>query len=433
MFLGRRSHLIGLPQHIDRLTDDDLLAWVRDLIAGTVSESIRLDYKRQIELGTPGKNKEFAKDMSSFANSCGGVLVYGVTEEDVTDAQDLGPVIVPRDLVGLDPTPGLCERMENIVLSTISPHLPEFRIRRIVFQDDGKDRLLIIVYVAESWTGPHMVTIGGDNRYWTRHNFQSGPVLMDEHEVRERYERNLRLFGALDEYVSDITGMLRLHASRYAPLKDRGLLLILAAPVLLTPERIHVSDPELVEWISSAAINPWNSMNMRPFFKPSLRGLVHEGSDFKWHAMGEYVSTRVEIHSNGLVEYVRGLEEEVGPQTIRDGTGDLICFVAKFYENLGYYGPVRLLLWVENANASTFRIVAMTGLPEDRPYEEPVLHFHFDVPGADLISRPLQAISKVLDQFNRAFGREPFPKGLLNDRYLEIAARLKLPPANQQQ
>ena len=425
--------MIGLTGHIDRLTDYDLLAWVRDLVAGQVSESIQLDYKEQIELGTPGKNKELAKDTSSFANGCGGILVYGVTEEDITKAGDLGPVIVPRELVGLDPTLGICERMENIILSTIAPRLPEFRIRRKVFQDnEGQDRLLIIVYVAESWTGPHMVTIGAENRYWTRHNFQSGPVVMDEHEVRQRYQRNLTLFDALDTYISGITSVLSLAPSRYIPLKDHGLLLVLAAPVLLTPDRVDISDPELRSWVDWHNNNPWNLSRIQPFFQPSLRGLLYEGAELKWPGSTGYVKIRIEIHANGLVECARGIEEKVGYPTICSSVVRLVFFVAKFYEHLKYYGPVRLLFRIENANKPTFGILGSRG-PADRTFAEPVLGFRFDISGADLIARPMEAVSQILDQFYRAFGEERYPVGVLEKGYREIAALLKMPPANQRE
>lgn len=425
--------MIGLRGHIDQLTDNDLLAWVQDLIAGQVSESIQLDYKQQIEVGTRAKNRELAKDASSFANSCGGVLVYGVTEEDITDAGDAGPVIVPRELIGLDPTPGIRERMENIILSTIAPRLPEFRIRPIVFQDsNGKDRFLIIVYVAESWTGPHMVTIGGENRYWTRHNFQSGPVVMDEREVREGYERNLRLFGALDEYISNITEVLRFSPGRYSNLWDAGLLFLVAAPILLIPDRLDVSNLEIRTWLDSRRNNPWNPSDEHPFFKPSLGGLLFEGED-KRRGLPGYVKTRIEIHANGLVEYARGVEELVKPPTFCDCVVSLVCFVAKLCEHLGYYGPVRLLFWIENASKVTFRIVGTMERWQELTYADPLLRFHFDISGADLITEPLGAISRILNQFYRAFGEEQYPPGYIRKQYDEIASRLNLPVANQQQ
>ncbi len=51
------------------------------MIADGVEENLGLDYKRADSLGkTDGKRAEITKDVSSFANSSGGVVIYGVAE-----------------------------------------------------------------------------------------------------------------------------------------------------------------------------------------------------------------------------------------------------------------------------------------------------------------------------------------------------------------
>ncbi len=61
--------------------EEDLVA----LIDGSVEESLQLEYKRCAALADPSKARddicnEFSKDVSSFANSAGGALVYGIIE-----------------------------------------------------------------------------------------------------------------------------------------------------------------------------------------------------------------------------------------------------------------------------------------------------------------------------------------------------------------
>src|SRR5690242_9337971 len=68
------------------------------LIENGVPEDDHLDYKRQGNFDTTEGKKEFVKDVVSFANSGGGVIVYGVDEERV-DGQPSG---VPAALVGMD-------------------------------------------------------------------------------------------------------------------------------------------------------------------------------------------------------------------------------------------------------------------------------------------------------------------------------------------
>ena len=65
---------------------------IRDLIANQVQESLTLEYKGCEALGrTDGKKKEISKDVSAFANSAGGEVVYGVIEnKHVPTAIDVG-------------------------------------------------------------------------------------------------------------------------------------------------------------------------------------------------------------------------------------------------------------------------------------------------------------------------------------------------------
>ena len=56
---------------------------ISSLIDEKVEENLHLDYKAAAALGkTDGKKNEISKDVSSFANSDGGILIYGIKEYD---------------------------------------------------------------------------------------------------------------------------------------------------------------------------------------------------------------------------------------------------------------------------------------------------------------------------------------------------------------
>jgi predicted HTH transcriptional regulator len=55
---------------------------ISSMIASQIKESLTLDYKACEALAlTDGKKKEISKDVSAFANSAGGTIVYGVQED----------------------------------------------------------------------------------------------------------------------------------------------------------------------------------------------------------------------------------------------------------------------------------------------------------------------------------------------------------------
>src|SRR5437899_2362570 len=92
-------------------TEDDLIA----LHKNEVKESITLDYKGSAALQkTDGKKTELSKDVSAFANSAGGTLVYGMIEDGN----------IPKGLdSGFDPYEITKEWIEQVINSRIHPRI----------------------------------------------------------------------------------------------------------------------------------------------------------------------------------------------------------------------------------------------------------------------------------------------------------------------
>jgi predicted HTH transcriptional regulator len=65
-----------IPKPFEAIAEDDVLA----LIANAVSEGRTIDYKRELPGNGDGDKKEFLADVSSFANTSGGDLVFGIDE-----------------------------------------------------------------------------------------------------------------------------------------------------------------------------------------------------------------------------------------------------------------------------------------------------------------------------------------------------------------
>lgn len=140
------------------------------LIANQVQESLELDYKRSDALSKSDQKakNEISKDVSAFANSAGGRIIYGVVEE--------GHIPVRLD-GGCDPTEITREWLEQVINSTVQQRIPGVRIKAIPL---ANGRNAYVVDIPRSETGPHQAV---DKRYYKRFEFQS--VAMHDYEVRD--------------------------------------------------------------------------------------------------------------------------------------------------------------------------------------------------------------------------------------------------------
>lgn len=152
-------------------------ASIRELIASQVQESLTLDYKSCGSLArTDAKKREISKDVSAFANSAGGTIVYGVVEDKH----------VPTEIdVGYLPTDISKEWLEHVVQTNIQRRIDGVRINPVQLTGSAVGKVLYVVSIPQSVRAPHMAA---DNRFYKRFNFESVP--MEEYEVRDAGRRN---------------------------------------------------------------------------------------------------------------------------------------------------------------------------------------------------------------------------------------------------
>lgn len=139
------------------------------LINDGVGESLTLDYKATAALTpmTESIKKEIGKDVSAFANSAGGTIVYGLVEANH----------LPKAVEGIDPAVVTREWLDQVITSRIQRRIEGIRINQVLLTG-GK--VVYVVVVPQSDRAPHMAS---DNRYYKRFEYQSVP--MEEYEVRD--------------------------------------------------------------------------------------------------------------------------------------------------------------------------------------------------------------------------------------------------------
>ena len=141
---------------------------LRAIVESRAPESLNREYKRSISL-TAAHRKELSKDVSSFANSDGGLLIYGVEEEGH----------VPQRLDGgVSRSDVTRETIEQLLLANISPRVDGILISQI---DGESGQSYFAIQVAQSHRAPHQDRI--TNKYYKRHNFVAVP--MEDYELAD--------------------------------------------------------------------------------------------------------------------------------------------------------------------------------------------------------------------------------------------------------
>ena len=164
---------------------------VNEMIALGIAESIHLDYKASAALMSDSPN-EISKDVSSFANSDGGVVVYGVTETGHK------PGALDE---GVDHKKRSREWLEDKIQSNVSPRLDGLRIAQIQLNDE---RSLFVVSVPRSDRGPHQDRVS--HRYYKRHNFKSAP--MEDYEIQDVRNRRAHLLPLISVRIDVVQGAM---------------------------------------------------------------------------------------------------------------------------------------------------------------------------------------------------------------------------------
>jgi len=141
---------------------------LQEHVTNMVQECLNLDYKRSDSLVNNEHNKnEISKDVSAFANSDGGLIIYGIEERGHL------PIRVDD---GVDPT-GKREWLEQVINSKIHPRINGIIIKQIDLSSHT-NRAVFVVQIPVGTTA-HQAS---DLKYYRRYNFQSVP--MYDHEIR---------------------------------------------------------------------------------------------------------------------------------------------------------------------------------------------------------------------------------------------------------
>ena len=175
-----------INKDLEQINEADLQA----LKDNATSEGKTLEYKQQLPGNTDTEKKEFLADVSSFANSSGGDLIFGIVEDGGVPSEIEG--------VAISDTDQEIQRMENIIRDGIEPRIPSVSIKPISLPNS---RTAILIRILTSWCGPHRVVYQGHDRFYARNS--SGKYPLDVAELRTAFNMTEAIAERIRRFTID--------------------------------------------------------------------------------------------------------------------------------------------------------------------------------------------------------------------------------------
>jgi len=184
------------------------LAEIEEFVTNGEQEDLHLDFKtaNSFDLSDSKDRKHYARALSGFANTSGGIILWGVYAAPNEDKVDCAQELRPIERVSL-----FHSRLESLTGAWIDPQITGVRHQAIPIEETN-DKGYAVSYIPESESGPHMVTLNKEYRYYMRvgESFERMP----HSHVADRFFRKRR--PKLDLYT-EITGaqLVKVHADEF--------------------------------------------------------------------------------------------------------------------------------------------------------------------------------------------------------------------------
>jgi hypothetical protein len=211
-------------KNIDQITEQDL----QYLIDNSVIEWKTLDYKATLPGNSDQDKKEFLADVSSFANSVGGDIVFGIVCDNSTG--------LPKSLDGLSTTNFDHEilRLESSIRDGIEPRISAIAPKLVVL---SSRKSALIIRILKSWNSPHRVTYKGHDKFYGRST--NGKYSLDVVELRNAFS----LSSTLSEHIKNfrIDRINRILADDTpAPLSNNSKIVLHIVPLIsFNPAQVY--------------------------------------------------------------------------------------------------------------------------------------------------------------------------------------------------
>jgi hypothetical protein len=387
--LGQIEQIMWEDRRLREITERDL----RQLIDAQLEEHLQLEYKGALYEANDQGNKESLLDICMFANSGGGILLIGISEQRDEDGQPTG-FPDPAAPLGIEiaNTEMVLQSYDARVVASIDERLPLESYAIPV----ANNRHVIAIRVPNSVSKPHRVHYKGRTHFPSRRERHKY-----EMDVREIKEMVMRTASRLEEAEEKLTGSLQ-RMERQNAIPD---LLIGTVPVFWHNFMVDVRKPEVLQAVTQFHLGNRNMVQPEFTFDGLQRQVL--GRPFSF----------VRIHRDGLVTAkvelpvsMREVMCEFRPTAIDVFLKNFVGHCALVYSAASINGPFLLSMTLRTVGHTQSLYPAET-LPgaEESGGRIGAGIFPFPVMEADNLVEIDRITRPLCDQAHQMFGRPTSP------------------------
>jgi Putative DNA-binding domain len=173
---------------VDSITEQDIQELIDTQIDAQKAERKTVEYKQALPGGADNDKREFLADVSSFANTAGGNLLFGIEEQAGIPIKITGGQVDDADAYKL--------RLESMLRDGIAPRLPRVDVHPVAL-NSKPNHYVFLLRVQKSWLSPHRVIFKDHGHFYARNS--GGKFRLDVTELRTAFE----LLGTTTERIRD--------------------------------------------------------------------------------------------------------------------------------------------------------------------------------------------------------------------------------------
>jgi Putative DNA-binding domain len=332
---------------LEEITPADLQGLV-----GTAPERKRREYKRDLPGGGSEHRKEFVADITSFANSDGGDIFFGIEEDPKThlpSAVSGVPSVDAENQITV---------LENVLRDSVRPRLPHVQMERVILDETV---CVFVIRVGRSHLAPHQNML--NLRFFGRNT--NGKYPLEVSELTDAITRRESLPDRIRRFRRERVDLIRYTPDEMpVPVDTESKLVTHFVPedTLGRYDVIDVgqlSDPAFRNKISAVPV--WETSGVS--YRPNIDGFVYmhgrPDTALPWYA---------QVFYDGCVEVVSGTafdkkgtpEPIFHPGWVERDLFRAFAFVREVYDALNTPGRISILA---TALGVRDRTISLDGVP----------------------------------------------------------------------